>query len=251
MLKKGVVSVSFRKLSPEEIVKEAKACGLQTIEWGSDVHVREGDAETAKRVKEMTESAGLSCGSYGTYFGEFIETEAKKEDIMPFILSAEALGTKDLRVWAGWKWSWEASPEYFNMIVNTMQLACDLASEKGMNICFEYHRHTLTDNRFGALNLLEKINRDNAKLYWQYNPCITHEENLMELKMVLPHLTNVHVAFSSHDFKQYELKDGKRLWKDYMKIIKSSGRDHNLYLEFVKDNTIEQLKKDAKVLLKF
>lgn len=251
MLNKGIVSVSFRKLTAEEIIKATADCGLKAIEWGSDIHVPSGDIETAKRVKKMTEDAGLICGSYGTYFGDFIETEASEEDIMPYILTAEALGVKDLRVWAGYKWSWEASPEHFNMIVKTMQKACDLAAEKGMNICFEYHRHSLTDNRFAANHLIEKINRSNAKLYWQYNPCITHEENLLELKMVLPHLTNVHVACSTYDFKMCELKEGKKLWKDYMKVIRSSGRDHNLYIEFVKGGTLEQMKKDAKTLLKF
>lgn len=251
MLNKGIVSVSFRKLTPEEIVREVKACGLKTIEWGSDVHVPAGDIETAKRVRELTESARLSCGSYGTYFNEFVDGVASEDEVAKYILSAEALGVTDLRIWPGNRWSWEASPEYYDIIVRNAQLACDLAKEKGMNICFEYHRHSLTDNRFAAGYLLERVGRDNAKLYWQYDPCQTHAENLMGLKMALPHLTNVHVQFGDCYFNLLDLKDGRKLWKDYMKLINSTGRDHNLYLEFVKGNTIEQLKKDAKTLLKF
>ena len=34
----GLVSVSFRGLSPEEIIRIAKDAGLSRIEWGSDVH---------------------------------------------------------------------------------------------------------------------------------------------------------------------------------------------------------------------
>ena len=251
MLNKGICSVSFRKLTPEELVKEVQSAGLNTVEWGSDVHVPAGDIDAAKRVRELTENAGLSCGSYGTYFNEFVDGVASEDEVIPYILSAEALGVRDLRIWPGNRWSWEASPEYNDVIVKNAQIACDLAKDKGMNICFEYHRHSLTDNRFAVSYLLEKVNRDNAKLYWQYNPCITHEENLMGLKMALPHLVNVHVQFSDCYFQLHDLKEGKKLWKDYIKLIKSTGRDHNLYLEFVKGHTIEQLKKDAKTLLKF
>ena len=34
----GLVSISFRENSPEEIVKACVAAGLRYIEWGSDVH---------------------------------------------------------------------------------------------------------------------------------------------------------------------------------------------------------------------
>ena len=38
MWKKGLVSVSFRSLEIDEIIKLTKEAGLDTIEWGSDVH---------------------------------------------------------------------------------------------------------------------------------------------------------------------------------------------------------------------
>lgn len=34
----GLVSISFRNHSPEEIISEAAKCHLHSIEWGSDVH---------------------------------------------------------------------------------------------------------------------------------------------------------------------------------------------------------------------
>ena len=34
----GLVSISFRKHTPEEIIQAVKAAGLSCIEWGSDVH---------------------------------------------------------------------------------------------------------------------------------------------------------------------------------------------------------------------
>ena len=34
----GLASVSFRDLSPEQIIEAVKKAGLRWIEWGSDVH---------------------------------------------------------------------------------------------------------------------------------------------------------------------------------------------------------------------
>ena len=68
MLKSGLVSVSFRSLPPEEIVRLAAGCGLGAIEWGGDVHVPPGDIANAARVGEMTRAAGLAVSSYGSYY---------------------------------------------------------------------------------------------------------------------------------------------------------------------------------------
>ena len=39
MLNTGLVSVTFRDKTPEEIISTVKQCGLEGIEWGGDVHV--------------------------------------------------------------------------------------------------------------------------------------------------------------------------------------------------------------------
>ena len=64
----GLVSVSFRGLSPEEIIRIAKDAGLNRIEWGSDVHAPFDDAERLSTIAACQRSAGLRCSSYGTYF---------------------------------------------------------------------------------------------------------------------------------------------------------------------------------------
>lgn len=205
-----------------------------------------------KKVREISEKAGIKCDSYGSYLNHFSRGDYRvleESDILPYIQTTEALVAKCLKIWAGWKWSWEADEEYFDLIVKNSQLICDLAKEKGITIAFEYHRHTLTDTRFAALHLIEKIKRDNAKLYWQYNGCITDAENIMELKMVTKCLENVHVGYCTHDFQSYELSEGYKQWKEYTDIIRSDGKDHNMYIEGVKDGTFEQFRKDAKTLL--
>ena len=64
----GLVSVTYRRLPAEAVVRLAKDAGLACIEWGSDVHVPETDPAGARRVGEFTRAAGLSVASYGTYY---------------------------------------------------------------------------------------------------------------------------------------------------------------------------------------
>ena len=52
MIHTGLVSVTFRKLEPAEIVDLVKQAGLQGIEWGGDIHVPHGDIQRAKRKFE-------------------------------------------------------------------------------------------------------------------------------------------------------------------------------------------------------
>src|SRR5687768_14765950 len=61
----GLVSVTFRKLSPAEVVRVAVDAGLTSIEWGGDIHVPHGDLARAKEVAAMTTEAGLSASAYG------------------------------------------------------------------------------------------------------------------------------------------------------------------------------------------
>ncbi len=64
----GLVSVSFRKLPPEQIIALARQAGLQSIEWGGDVHVPPENLENARVIGEMTRAAGLSVACYGSYY---------------------------------------------------------------------------------------------------------------------------------------------------------------------------------------
>ena len=71
MFKTGVVSVSFRQLSVDEVISYTKAAGLLAIEWGSDVHApytdmerieyiakAQAEAEAAAKAQAEAEKAG-------------------------------------------------------------------------------------------------------------------------------------------------------------------------------------------------
>ena len=57
MLNTGLVSVTFRDKTPEEIISTVKQCGLEGIEWGGDVHVLPGDVSRAREIRHLTEQA--------------------------------------------------------------------------------------------------------------------------------------------------------------------------------------------------
>lgn len=39
----GIVSISFRSYSPDEILSAAAASGLSRVEWGGDIHAPRDD----------------------------------------------------------------------------------------------------------------------------------------------------------------------------------------------------------------
>ena len=247
MLKSGLVSVSFRGLAPEEVAKVAVASQLEGIEWGGDVHVPPGDLERAKQVRAITERAGLKTFAYGSYY-QAGENENPKQDFLPYLQAAEVLGAPSIRVWAGTKWSWRADESYVKRVVEDTKIICDMAKERHMKICYEYHGWTLTDNRFSAVDTVKLAERDNLYLYWQPNFALTEEENRLALKMVLPYLDHVHVFYWDANEARFPLSQGQTLWKSFIDMIKKDGKDHGLMLEFLKDDSTQQCINDALTL---
>ncbi|MET0262082.1 MAG: sugar phosphate isomerase/epimerase, partial [Rariglobus sp.] len=68
MIYPGLVSVTFRKLSPNEVAGLVKKAGLKGIEWGGDIHVPHGDLARAREVRELTLEHGLKTAAYGSYY---------------------------------------------------------------------------------------------------------------------------------------------------------------------------------------
>ena len=98
MWNSGLVSVSFRKASPEEICKAASAAGLTAIEWGSDVHAPFDAPKKLQDIVKLQKLYDIRCSSYGTYF-RLGETPPS---LLPsYIAAAKRLGTRVLRVWCG------------------------------------------------------------------------------------------------------------------------------------------------------
>lgn len=246
MKKAGLCSVTFRNLDVSEIIKLTKENGLSAIEWGSDIHVSETDLKNAETVGKRTREAGLECPSYGSYFrcGE-------KENFENFSLAAEKLGATTIRVWAGTKNAEEWTKEEYERFIKRVQDYSEIAKSRGQTIAFEFHHGTYNDDAEHSLKLLEDVGRENVKTYWQpmywKKLCGREDEenNLRSLRLLKKKIENVHVYYWT-GYERKALSEGEKEWKRYISEI----GDSRYYLEFVKDDDVQNFREDGKILSK-
>jgi 3-dehydroshikimate dehydratase len=248
MIKTGLVSVTFRKLAPEDIVQLVSEAGLDGIEWGGDIHVPHGNIKQARTVGAMTRDIGLKVAAYGSYYRVGC-AEKPKAEFEQILETALALGAPVVRVWAGNKGSDEADEAYWGKIVEESQKIAGMAEEVGIKLAYEYHGRTLTDTDESARRLLREVDRTNMMSYWQPSSTRSFEQCLNDLENILPYLLNVH-AFYWKGGKRLPFEDGFGKWEKYIDLVRSAPGEHYVMLEFVKDDEPGQFKKDVLVLKK-
>lgn len=242
-IRTGLTSVTFRQKTIDEIVALAHKAQLDGIEWGGDLHVPAGDVQAARHAAKATADAGLSVLSYGSYFhGD------EGEDFAPVLESAKALGAPMVRVWAERSPYEECSAEAFSRCVTAFQKAADMAAEAGIAVGFEYHRGTFTQTRAGAAALLDAVSRENVSCYWQPNPDISLEEQLLEMDALLPRLSNIHVFYWTKNNVRHPLSEGIPLWEQYVKHLQKANVPRAMILEFVEGVSHEAFLRDAATL---
>ncbi len=247
MIKSGLVSITFRKLTPEEIIDLVAQAGLDGIEWGGDIHVPHGETKRATEVRRMTLDAGLTVAAYGSYY-----KVGHEEDSVPFeavVASAVELGAPTIRVWAGAKGSADADDRYRSLVVQDSQRIADLAGKAGITVSYEFHPNTLTDTNESALNLLDEVANDNIRTYWQPQSKWEVEHCLEGLQAVAPWLTNVHAYYWDKTTGEHlTLAEGQDVWKRYLPVVAALEGEHYVMLEFVKDESPEVFLADAATL---
>jgi len=253
MIYGGLVSVTFRKLDPVEIVGLVKNSALDAIEWGGDIHVPHGNIKRAAQVRVITADAGLKVASYGSYY-RVGESEMEGLPFYAVLETALELGAPTIRVWAGKKGSKNASFKYRLQIAEDTLRIAELSKTHGVNISFEFHSGTLTDSNDSTVSLMEDIKHENVFFYWQPLPSMTHDDHLSGLTRILRKLSNIHVYHwltEDQGLIRKPLSEGKRYWKEFLTTVaKNSSRNHFALLEFVKGDSPEQLLADAKILNK-
>lgn len=248
MIRPGLCSVTFRDLAPAAVVRLAAEAGLECIEWGGDVHVPPGDLEAARRVRELTERAGLAVASYGSYLrfvGSDAEVEAEAEAVLH---SAEALGAPRIRVWAGAAGSAATPPEERARIVRRIRAVADAAAARGIDLGLEFHGGTLTDEIGSTLALLAEIGHEAVWSYWQPHQSMPDEQALDTLRQVGAQVSTVHVFSWWPGATRLPLSRRGELWRDVFRILEAGGRDHDALLEFVPEDDPALLPREAEVL---
>lgn len=249
MIRRGLVSISFRQLSPPEIVALCVESQLEGIEWGGDVHVPHGDLGTAAAVAELTRNAGLEVAAYGSYYRA--GTDDRNLPFAKVLDSAIALGAPVIRVWAGNRGSADATPDFRADVAKDLAGCGAKAGEAGIVVALEFHGGTLTDTAESAADLMKVLEGSGVRLYWQPPVGLPPELAAQGLRQVLPWVDNVHVfAWQKENdgILKLPLSEGAVSWALYLAALKTAGRDRWALLEFVRDNDPDNLPADAATL---
>lgn len=248
MIRPGLVSVTFRKLSPRQIVDLVVEAGLDAIEWGGDIHAPHGDGAIALAIAQMTADAGLIIPTYGSYY------RVGHPDIVPFghvLTSALALGAPMIRVWAGRLGSAEADAAYWDAVVADSQRIVALAAGEGVGVAYEFHGNTLTDTAASARRLLESVNQPTLSSLWQPPKGSTAEQNRVGIDTIAPWLSHIHVFAWRMEAEQtirLPLAAATDAWQEYLSHIDALGGERYALLEFVRDDNPTQFLTDAATL---
>ena len=241
MYHNGLVSVSFRSLPPEEIVKAALNAGLSCIEWGSDIHAPSNDPEKLQHIVTLQEQYGIRCCSYGTYF-RLGETPISQ--LTDYISAAKTLGTNILRLWCGKKRSDEYTAAEKEALFDQCREASRIALRSGVTLCMECHIKSFTETAEGTLELMQAVNSPAFRMYWQPNQFRTIDENIHYAQTLRNYITHIHV-FQWKERDRFPLKTGIDEWRRYLSTL---GTDHTLLLEFMPDDDIRSLPAEAEAL---
>ena len=238
MFRLGLVSVSFREHTPQEILEAMKKQGLTYIEWGSDVHA---PPEKATEIAALTEQYGVTCCSYGTYFRLGV---TPLEELPRYIAAAKILGTTVLRLWCGNKNGDAYTAAEKDALFAACRAAAAMAEQHGVTLCMECHRDTFTNDKDSAFRLMQAVNSAYFKMYWQPSAFRSVRENKDYAALLAPYVVNAHVFHWKGDSK-LPLADAADEWREYLHIFQG---EHTLLLEFMPDGRLETLGTEAAAL---
>jgi 3-dehydroshikimate dehydratase len=243
----GLCSVTFRQLSPREIIALCTEARLDAVEWGGDIHVPTGNVAAAREVGAMCRDAGLRTPSYGSYFRPGASPAADFQGVLD---SALALGASTVRIWAGQKSSADLAPAELQRLVAESRAIADLAASAGCRVAFEFHLNTMTDSNATALTLLREVDHPAVSIYWQPRLGYTLEQRLEGLTAILPFLAHLHVFqwLGDDAVERRPLDEGAADWERYLALAAQAPSDPCAFLEFVRGDEIGQFKADAATL---
>ena len=242
-LRAGMCSVSFRKLTAEDIIALALRARLQCIEWGGDVHAPvTAGAGRLKQIRDMTLDAGLSIASYGSYFRL---QQHGHEDFGRVLEVMDQLGTRTVRIWPPRIASAMSTDLDWKRAIEETLAVSDLASAHQAEVSFEFHVGCLTDTVESAIRLMQSAARSNLRMYYQVY--LGGDPPVKSVRSLLPWLAHVHVAHCSGAIR-HSLEEGACYWIPLVQELARSGKERALLLEFVKNDSQDQLLSDASTL---
>lgn len=239
----GLVSISFRSHTPQEILSAMKQSNLSCIEWGSDVHAPCNDPLRLSELAAMQKTFGITCSSYGTYF-KLGETPI--EDLKCYIRAAKLLDTNVLRIWCGTKSGTDYSQQEKEELLGQCKQADALAQKEGVILCMECHKNTFTERLEDALALMQAVGSPHFRMYWQPFQWQKTEDNLAYAEGIAKFTHHIH-AFQWKGERRLSLHEGIDEWQQYLSKFPPP---RSLLLEFMPDDRLSALSTEADALRK-
>ncbi|MEU1370401.1 TIM barrel protein [Streptomyces sp. NPDC005803] len=239
----GLCSVTYRRLPAIEVARYAAHAGLEVIEWGADVHAPAEEPGAVRTVREASDRYGLACCSYGSYFRA---TPGELAGFPAVARAATLLGAERVRVWAGATGSRYALPEQRHATVRCLREAARIAADHGLGLATEFHGGTLTDSVASTVRLLDEVDADNVRTYWQPPLDTPDEEALAGLAELGDRVAAVHAFSWWPGNTRLPLADREGLWTAALGLL--AGRGVEALLEFVPGDDPAVLTREAATL---
>lgn len=248
MIVPGLVSVTLRQYSVDEIVGLTVESGLQALHWGGDIHVPVGDHVAARWAATRCAQGGVEIEGYGSYYVAAGSDPATFSDTLE---TALVLGAPRIRVWAGGAASAESSPADRTAVADDLRRCADAAGNHDVKVVLEYHPRTLTDELSSALRLFEQVDHEALESYWQPGADPNVRESRDEVVSLLPKLTGAHIfSWGPGGYTdRLALAEHEQLWRSVLDEMCADGSQRHALLEFVHDDAPRNLRRDAKTLL--
>lgn len=241
--KLGLCSVTFRQKNVDEVVDIAKNAGVNYIEWGGDIHVK--NTYDAKKVKLLCDNSGIKISSYGSYFNC---AEYNEQEWIRLCEISKEMSAPSIRVWLGKKDSEKTDEKEYKVLLENTQKMCDIALSYGLIVCPECHDNTFNNNTDAFLRFIKDLNRANFRTYFQ-SRYFRLEYDLDRIERTFDFIENVHISY--RDLKKEQLfrkKDNNYIDKLLNKLTHKNFNGI-VMVEFVDFDSEDIFYKDIKKLV--
>lgn len=223
----GLASVTFRNKSIEDVVSIAAKGGVEYIEWGADVHVKNED--DARKAKQLCDEKNIKISSYGSYY-----TVGKndKDEWEMICRTASLMSASSVRVWLGNKDSQITDENEYLNILSDAKSMCETAEKYNLIICPECHDNTYNNDTDAFLKIRHDIDKDNFRTYFQ-SRYFRMDYDLDRIDRTFDFIENVHVSYRDLNREQRTRKKDKYYIDTLLKKLAEKNFSGIIMIEFV------------------
>ncbi len=241
MLRAGLVSATFKQLTHDQIIELILDNKLHSVEWSENWHIPENEVSVANTIRQACARAGIEIAALGSYY-----RLGEEDDFNKRIELAKSLGAPLIRIWGGRLASSQIEKELWDSMVDEARRCSQEAAQEGLKVALEWHKMTITDTNESAMAFLQEVNRSNFLTLWQPTQALSIEQRLTGLSELKGHFANIHIYHWDTRGRR-PLSEGKEEWMKYLQIANDMN-DHEVLLEFVRDDSVSQFEEDCRTL---